>query len=110
MTLTAANNYASCLVCLQRSEEAKSLMRKTVPVARRVLGENHNLTLRMRKIYAKALYKADGATLDDLREAVATLVEIEPTARRVLGGAHPLTVDIENDLKKVRAARSALQK
>ena len=82
-------------------------MRKTVPVARRVLGENHNLTLRMRKIYAKALYKADGATLDDLREAVATLVEIEPTARRVLGGAHPLTVDIEGVVQNARAALRA---
>ena len=31
--------------------------------------------------------RADGATLDDLSEAVTTLEEIEPTARRVLGGA-----------------------
>ena len=31
----------------------------------------------------------DGATLDDLREAVTTLEETERTARRVLGGAHP---------------------
>ena len=30
-----------------------------------------------------------GATLDDLREAVATLEETAPTARRVFGGAHP---------------------
>ena len=31
------------------------------------------LTLKMRWIYAKALYKDPGATLDDLREAVTTL-------------------------------------
>ena len=43
----------------------------------------------MRWIYAQALYKDDGATLDDLREAVTTLEEIERTARRVLGSAHP---------------------
>ena len=64
-------------------------MRKTVPVARRVLGERHDLTLRMRWHYAMALYKDAGATLDDLREAVATLEDTERTARRVLGGAHP---------------------
>ena len=49
----------------------------------------------------------DGATLDDLREAVATLVEIERTARRVLGSAHPLTVEIEDDLRGARAKLDA---
>ena len=47
------------------------------------------------------------ATLDDLREAVTTLVEIEGTARRVLGGAHPTAVGIEKSLQKARAALRA---
>jgi hypothetical protein len=38
---------------------------------------------------AKALYANPGATLDDLRDAVATLEETERIARRVLGIAHP---------------------
>ena len=38
--------------------------------------------------------RADGATLEDFREAVTTLEDIGRTARRVLGGANPLTVDI----------------
>ena len=59
---------------------------------------------RPRWIYAEALYKADGATLDDLREAATTLEEVERTARRVLGSAHPLTVEIEDDLRDARAA------
>ena len=45
--------------------------------------------------YARALYLNTGATLDQLREAVATVEEIERTARRVFGGAHPLVADIE---------------
>ena len=61
----------------------------------------------MRWIYATALYNANGATLDDLREAVTTLEEIASTARRVLGGAHPLTVDIEDYLQNARAALHA---
>ena len=65
-------------------------MRKLIPVARRVLGEGDRLTLKMKKIYAQTLHEDEGATLDDLREAVTTLVEINPIARRVLGGAHPL--------------------
>ena len=109
-TLRVANNYAVSLNGLKRFDEAKSLMRKTVPVARRVLGENHDLTLRMRKIYSKALYKDPDATLDDLREAVATLEDIEPIARRVLGGAHPLAASIERDLQNARAAFDASEK
>ena len=88
----------------QRFEEAKSLLRRTIPVARRVLGEGADLTLRMRWIYAEALYKGDGATLDDLREAVMTLEDIERTGRRVFGGAHPLTTGIEGYLRNARAA------
>ena len=42
-------------------------------------------------------------TLDDLREAVTSLVETERTTRRVLGGAHPLTSAIEDNLQHARA-------
>ena len=103
-TLRAANNYALSLVRLQRFEAARSLLPKTIPVARRVLGEGHRLTLKMRWNYAQALYKDVDATLDDLREAVATLTDTERISRRVLGGAHPLTVGIEDALEVLRAA------
>ena len=55
----------------------------------------------------EALYKADGATLEDLREAVTTLEDTERTARRVLGGARPLTIEIEKELRDARAALRA---
>ena len=106
-TLREANNYAADLCDLQRHAEAKSLLRKMIPVARRVLGENDDLPFRMRKVYAKALYKADGSTLDDLRKAVTMLAETERTARRVLGGSHPLTASIEDDLQYAQAALRA---
>ena len=101
-TLVAANNYAGSLIRLKRYKEAKALMRKTIPVARRVLGENDETTLRMRRYYAGALCVDEGATLDDLREAVTTLEELERTARRVLGGAHPRTKKIESNLRHAR--------
>ena len=99
MTLLAANNYANMLACLQRFEEARSLMRKTIPVAQRILGESDRITLTMRWNYAKALRDDTGATLDDLREAVTMLEELERTARRVLGGAHPVTTAIGKSLR-----------
>ena len=100
-TLIVANNYADCLNRLRRFEEAKSVLCKTMPVAQRVLGE-HILTIKMRIVYAYALYGDSDATLDDLREAVTTLEETSRTARRVLGGAHPITGVIERSLEEAR--------
>ena len=57
-----------------------------------------------RWIYAMALFEDDGATLDDLHEAVTTLEGAEQTARRVLGGAHPVTTEVENNLQKAQDA------
>ena len=57
--------------------------------------------------YAQTLYRDEGATLDDLREAVTTLEELVIIARRVYGGAHPLTARIEGDLRNARAALRA---
>ena len=73
-------------------------------LARRVLGESHDLALMMRWNYARALSKDDRATHGDLREAVTTLEETGRTARRVLGGAHPTTVGVERDLRSARDA------
>ena len=103
-SLMAANNYANGLLTLQRYAEAKALMRKTIPLARRVLGESDALNFRMRKIFAITLYEPPDATRGDLLEAVAELEDLEPTARRMLGGAHPLVVAIERNLDESRDA------
>jgi len=103
-TLMAANNYANGLLTLQRYAEAKALMRKTIPLARRVLGESDTLNFKMRKICATALYEDPAATRGDLREATTTLEDLERTTRRVLGGAHPLVLAIERNLDESRDA------
>ena len=61
----------------------------------------------MRWAYAVVLFRATGATLDDLRESVTTLAETARIMRRVLGGAHPLTDEIGDVLLKARAALRA---
>ncbi len=78
-----------------------------MPVARRVLGESHEIMLWIRWTYAKALYKDDASTLDDLREAVNMLGETARTARRVLGGAHRVAEGTECALQEARAALRA---
>ena len=106
-SIVTAINYASSVIDLKHFEEAKSLMRKTVPVARRVLGESNAITLKTWWNYAKALYKDSDATLDDLREAVTTLEETGRTARRVLGGDHPVVSKMEASLRRAQAALRA---
>ncbi|CAH0365938.1 unnamed protein product [Pelagomonas calceolata] len=106
-TLAAALNYSASLDALKRYREAKSVLRKMMPVARRVLGENNDATLRLRWTYARALSKDDGATLDDLREAVTTLEDTARTAQRVFGRAHPMVVQLERSLRESRAALRA---
>jgi hypothetical protein len=78
-----------------------------MPVARRVLGEGHQFTLLIRRNYSAILCEDDGATLDDLREALTTLKETERIARRVLGSAHPDVAGIEKSLQDARAALRA---
>jgi len=109
-TLQSANSHAVSLNDVDRFEEARSVLRKTMPVARRVLGESNGITLAMQLHSAVALYSNDDATPDDFREAMTTLEETGRTARRVLGAAHPSTMDIEHSLQDARgwlAAREA---
>ena len=106
-TLLEANNYAISLLDLEHYAEAKALLRKMMPVARRVLGESNETTLRMRMGYAAAICCDAGTTLDDLREAVTTLEDTARTARYVLGDAHPTARAIEFALRKARAALRA---
>ena len=82
-------------------------MRKTLPVAQRVLGASSEVKIRILRSYAKALFEDGDATLDDLREAVTKLEDAERTARRVMGGEHPLAARIEHNLRMARAVLRA---
>ena len=51
-TIISASNYAWTLKALRRYDEAKTLMRKKLPVARRVLGPAHPVTRGLQGIHA----------------------------------------------------------
>jgi len=72
-------------------------------VARRVLGDSDDITLRMRCLHANALYRGSNATLNDLSEAVETFYDTTQIARRVLGRAHPTVRSTEMGLQQSRA-------
>ena len=106
------HNYALSLIILGRFEEARSLLLKTLPLARRVYGENHETTIRLRGYYAVTLiyYRGDNPMLDDIREAVTMLEDAVFRARRLLGGAHPVTAHHEGALQKARTILRAFEK
>ena len=106
-TLLVALNYASTLFRVERFKEGKALLQKTMPVARRVLGDSHDLSLKMRWNYARALCEDPATTLDDLREAVTMLEDAARIARRVFGASHPLTTGLEYNLRDARAVHDA---
>ena len=101
--VSVALNYALTNFSLKRFEDVKALLRKLLPVARRVLGENNEVTLRMRINYAMALFVDDTATLEDTREAVTTLEDVGRIARRVLGSTHPVATGVRTTLRDARA-------
>ena len=76
-------------------------------MAQRVIGDSNELTFNMNINYARALYEDPAATLENIREGVATLEETARTARRVLGPSNPLTIDLMRALLQSRAVLDA---
>ena len=89
-TLREANNYSMNLINLRRFKEAKRILRKRIPVARRVLGPEHDLTMSMREDLCRATLDGDSAA-NEKREALRTLEDTVGLMRRVLGAQHPET-------------------
>ena len=79
-------------------------MRKIIPVARRIIGETNITFLRMRWLYALALFKDQAAKLDDHREAVETLESVARLWKRIFGPAHPETPKVHGALEEAREA------
>ena len=107
-TITVANNYANCLLTAKRFDETKSLLRKVIPMARRVLTDSHEITLKMRWTLAMALHDDPSSTLDDVREAVETLESVIRFWKRVFGNLHPETQKVQNalDIARMKLARA----
>ena len=77
-----------------RYTEAKSFLREQLPKARRVLGVDHEIVIQMRWQHADALRLSDGASREDVVEAVTLLEELSRTTQRIYGTSHPLATNI----------------
>ena len=89
------------LMELERFEEAKRLLRKVIPVARRVLGTEHELTLSMREDLSRSILDGDSSG-NEKRQALQMLEETVAVMQRVLGPAHPNTLHAQNNLEVYR--------
>ena len=91
-TLIGAGNLAATLVdTLQQFDEAKAFLRDRIPEAIRALGKDHDITFKLRRMYAQSLYENDGASREDVTAAIATLEDIDRRQTRIYGAAHPQT-------------------
>ena len=89
------------LLDLRRFEEAKILLRKVAPVARRALGTEHELTLSLREDLSLATLDGESSA-EEKREALRMLEDVAGIMRRVLGPAHPDTLFTQGKLKFYR--------
>ena len=89
---------ANTLSKMRRFDEVRNFAPDRIAACQRVLGAEHENTLFLRTIYARALFFED-----DPEQAETILVDVTRIARRVLGPSHPRTTTAEHELRFVRA-------
>ena len=103
-SITECGNLVINLLELRRFEEAKRLLREVIPVARRVLGNEHNLTLSLCEDLSRATLLDVESSANENREAVRALEDTLGVMRRVLGPQHPDTQRVQQNLEAYREA------
>ena len=89
------------LLDLRRFEEAKKVLRKVTPVARRILGTEHELSLSLREDLSRATLDGESSA-EEKRQALRMLEDVAGVMRRVLGPAHPDTLHAQEKLDGYR--------
>ena len=101
-TFIDAINLADSLIISTLFEEAKSLLRKHIPVARRALGNEHDLTLDLRNLFARVISRDPNSSRDDVHEAVTISEDVLRTTQRVFGTSHPYSRGSREDSESAR--------
>ena len=101
-TLLAGGNLAIEMIRLQRIDELDAFLRENdlLVTAQRVLGPEHENTIRLKWAHAHAL-RVDKTT-DAVRAHVAAMEDVCRTSRRVFGNEHPQTLGYEQGLAGAR--------
>ena len=105
-TLREAVNLASGLIQMGRFADVRSFLSENacIAVAKRCLGPDHDVTLKLRMLESGAVSDDVKSSLDELKEAVAALEDVCERSRRVFGSAHPLTTVYQMKREEAKAA------
>ena len=87
------------LIHMHHFTEAQSLLREYLPIARRVLGRDHELTFGITEHLATAIAQYGDAPRENLLEAMKMHTENLRRLRQVMGAAHPETRRTEHNVK-----------
>ena len=79
-----------------------TLSRPLLPVARRVLGADNDMCLRLAHVYVHAVMECATPSRDELIFAEKLLEDTVRRLRRVFGISHPSTARAEDDLATLR--------
>ena len=101
-SLLSALSLSIALVRAGNASESMTLSRPLLPVARRVLGADHENTLRLAHAYVYAVLDCAAASRDELIFAEKLLEDTARRFRRVFGISHPGTPRAERDLVRLR--------
>ena len=101
-TLGSAVSLSIGLVKADKASESMAFSRPLLPLARRVLGADHEVCLRFAHSYAYAVLACAAASRDELLFAEKLLEDTVRRLRRVFGISHPSTARAEGDLARIR--------
>ncbi len=95
-------NLAIALNSANSASESKPLTRRLLPLARRALGADHDVCLRLAHTCVIAVIRCAASSRDEFVFAERLLDDTARRTRRVFGNEHPHTRNVEGDLAKVR--------
>ena len=108
--IQAGLNLSVSLTDLKRYEEARSIQRKVIPAALRILGPENDTTLLLLRTNVRSVYSDPKATLADLRQAERSMRDVLQKTRRIYGVSHPDTETCErfmHNVKEILAERNS---
>ena len=109
-TIQAGLNLSVSLTDLKRYEEARSIQRKIIPVALRILGAENDTTLLLLRTNVRSVYSDPKATLADLRQTERSMRDVLQRTRQIYGASHPDTQTCErfmHNVKQILAKRDS---
>ena len=108
-TLNAALALAESLAKTGQCAEGISLMRETIPKARKYFGADSDIMLRLTSTLGNAICLNEASSLDDLAEAEKLFSDNLRKSTRLHGSNHPTTAQLAHQLKSAHELISAMR-